>query len=326
MLQFFELIWQYLFSRSNQLNDILSKHDVATTAPLTNYWKDVARQASNWEQIAIQRGSRTKDLYKDPLLSLFYNQATAQEAQNRLDIRMWLPLATRSKYFRKTLSHLIKTQNIKQVIILGSGFDTLAARKQKYTEVYGVQFFEIDHEKILNCKAEIYASHAINTNARYIGMDYTTSDFITALRQASVNLSLETFVLWEGNTFYLEKDKVLSILETLRLSFDKLVISFDFMHPQIEKEEKTIDAFAKRQSPFKTFFVIDEIMTTCERMGLNCYSHFTTDVLAIDYQIDKAPYHTAKPYSVITFQSCFFKDQAPATTVGLAKPVLSFAN
>lgn len=306
LIEFFKFIWHTVFpSPSPSLKNILSEHGVPSTAALTNYWKDFARLHKNFSAVTISQGQRASDLYKDPYLSLFYNEHTAIEARNRLDIRMWLPLATRTKYFRKTLSTLIKTDGVQQVVILGAGFDTLAVRKQKYSEVYGVVFYEIDHKKILSCKESIFKAHGINKNAKYIGMDYTQEDFIASLLISGLNKNLPTFFLWEGNTFYLQKEMVLTILKRLSETFPKLIISFDFMHPQIEQEKKTIDNFAKKESPFQTFFTEAEIDKECQQLSLSTLSHFTTDILATKFELDETPYHTAKPYSVITKHSGF---------------------
>jgi methyltransferase (TIGR00027 family) len=285
------------YFRPKTLEQLLADHDVATTALLTNYWKDQARSKNQWHELAIQQGTRPKDLYKDSYLAWFYNQAIAEEAANRLDKRMWLPLATRTKYFRQTLSQLIKEEEIRQVLILGSGFDTLAVRKKKYP----VTFFEIDYAKILACKASIYQSHHEDKNATYIGMDYSTEDFFPALVQSGFNLEEKTFILWEGNTFYLEQHIVLQIIKKISETMPHLFLSFDFMHPQIANEDKTMESFAKRKSPFKSFFTVDEMRLECEKLNLSVHSHYTTDILAQEYGIDEIPYHTAKPYSVITF-------------------------
>jgi len=297
----FKLLQDFLESFSHTpktLEELLQEHDVATTALLTNFWKDEARQKHRWDELTVKPGTRQKDLYKDDFLRYFYNPNIAEEAKTRLNHKMWLPLATRTKYFRKTLSQLIKNEGIEQVLILGSGFDTLAVRKSKYP----VQYFEIDYAKILACKESIYRSHRIDKNARYIGMDYTAEDFLSALVQQGFDTQAKTFVLWEGNTFYLEKPIVFNILKQLSEALPQLFISFDFMHPQIANEDQTMESFAKRKSPFKSFFSVDEMISECEKLHLSIHTHSTTDVLAQNYGIDEKPYHTAKPYSVITFR------------------------
>lgn len=283
------------------LEEILKSFGVPLTAALASYWKDKAKSKENWHELTITQGKRDKDLIKDNLYQLFYTPAIAKEAELRLDKRMWLPLATRTRYFRRTVSEAIKTQGIQQVLILGSGFDTLAVRKSKYTTQYGVKFFEIDKPEILECKNAIFEANDLDKNAKYLGLDYTKEDFIARLKELEFNQELPTLVLWEGNSFYLDKNTVKETLAVLAKSFPHLVLSFDFMHEEIQKESKTLDSFAKRQSPFKSFFNVDEIIEICKQLELNCQTHFNTAELAKLYEVDETPYHTAEPYSVITF-------------------------
>jgi methyltransferase (TIGR00027 family) len=308
IFDWFSKVYEFLLSffkqKPKDLKVLIKEHDVATTALLTNYWKDQARRKSNWNDLTIRQGKRAEDLYEDENLKLFYNQQTEIEATQRLDKRMWLPLATRTKYFRETISTLIKEQGVRQIVLLGSGFDTLAVQ---YRGNHQVKFFEIDHTKILACKESIYQNQSIFKNAQYIGMDYTQEDFMQALKQKGLNTEETSLVLWEGNTFYLEKPQVLEIMRTIQREFKKCYLSFDFMHPQIADEEKTMDSFAKKQSPFKTFFSVEEMTKHCHEMNLSTLSHFTTDTLARNYEVDDEPYHTAKPYSVITVESSLIR-------------------
>jgi methyltransferase (TIGR00027 family) len=283
------------------LKGLLKKFDVATTALLTNYWKDKAKSRENWPQLTISQGEREKDLFKDPYLNLFYDEDVAKEAEERLDKRMWLPLATRTRYFRQTISEAVKGKHIQQILNLGSGFDTLAVRKAKYSEQHAVRFFEIDRPEILACKKAIFNERHLETNATYVGLDYTEEDFMSQLKTQGLDPEKPTLVLWEGNTFYLTVDQVIRVLSILAEQFPHLLLSFDFMHKEIQKENDTLESFAKKKSPFQSFFTVDEMLEICQSVGLSCHSHFNTAELAQDeYKVDKTPYHTAKPYSVIT--------------------------
>jgi methyltransferase (TIGR00027 family) len=280
----------------------LKELDVATTAPLTNYWKDKAKSKDNWPALTIQQGKRPKDLFKDPFLNLFYDDETKTDAEQRLDKRMWLPLATRTRYFRKTVSQAVKEQGIQQIIILGSGFDTLPVRKAKYSESHQVRFFEIDQPKILECKHKVYEANQIEQNAIYVGLDYTKHDFIANLQAHSLDTALPTLILWEGNTFYLDKEQVIGIIHKIAAEFEHVVLSFDFMHDGMRGENSTLESFAKRQSPFKSFFTVDEMMELFSTLKMECQSHATGADLARDYEVDETPYHTAEPYSMVTFR------------------------
>lgn len=294
---------------------ILKEHNVATTSLLANYWKNQAKSKENWPTLTQKQGTREKDLFKDPLMQNFVSEQVKEEAEQRLDKRMWLPLATRTRFFRRTVSDAVKNKEVKQVIILGSGFDTLPARKMKYTQQLGVRFFEIDQPQILKCKEQIYAEQQVNKNATYIGLDYVKGDLIAELTKNDIDFTKPTLILWEGNTFYLEKEEVIRILRDLSSKFSHLIITFDYMHALMQtgkqqldssaKEkslETTLDEFASKKSPFKTFFEPNEIVSLCRELGIQCVDHKTAAELAKEYQVDQAPYYTAETYSMVTFQ------------------------
>jgi methyltransferase (TIGR00027 family) len=282
------------------LLELLRQFNVATTALLANYWKNQAKSKENWAELSISPGSREKDLFKDPYLNLFQHEAVKMEAEQRLDKRMWLPLATRTRYFRKIISNAVKTQGIEQILILGAGFDTLSFRKKKYSEDFGVRFFEIDRASVMDCKQAILEANGIEKNAVYVGLDYTQENYIEKLEQSAFDCSKPTLILWEGNTFYLEKEQVITVLEQIASRFPHLLLSFDFMQYEIQKETTTLEAFAARQSAFKSFFSVEEIIEICGRLKMSYLSHNSTAELAKIYKVDETPYHTAEPYTVMT--------------------------
>jgi methyltransferase (TIGR00027 family) len=294
------------------LRRLLRAHNVATTALLANYWKHEAKAKKNWGKLCQQPGTREKDLFKDDLMPHFIDDEIKKHA-TRLPEKMWMTLATRTRFFRKTISQSIKKDGIKQVIILGSGFDTLPARKKKYTTESGVQFFEVDQADHLACKAAIYKDALIDKNAEYLGMDYVQGNLIQELAQHGVDFTIPTFVLWEGNVFYLERTDVVKVLTDLQTHFTALTISFDYIHQSFqsdstEKDEKagqdamakTLTQFKENKSPFKTFFRPEEIVRLCHSLGFKTIAHRTAASLIEEYGVDKDPYYTSKEYSMLT--------------------------
>ncbi len=297
------------------LRSILTAHNVSTTALLTNYWKNVAKAKENWPTLCQKQGKRDKDLFKDPLMSLFVDADITAEAALRLDKKMWLSLATRTRFFRRTVSLAVKQKAVKQIIILGSGFDTLPARKLKYTQKFGVKFIEIDQPSILNCKKDIYTENQIDSNAKYIELDYIKENLIDALKKHDIDFAESTLILWEGNTFYLEASEVIGILRSLAAHFEKLIISFDFLHASMQTHTKeldqaasdqsltkTLDQFSKKKSPFKAFFEPKDLISQCEGFGIRCIDHKTAAELAEGYEVDEEPYYTGETYSMISFE------------------------
>lgn len=296
---------------------LLEDHNVATTALLANFWKHEAKSKEKWAEICQQQGQREKDLFKDDFMQHFIDPEVEAEvkadAEQRLDRKMWLSLANRTRFFRQEIAKAVKEKGIKQIIILGSGFDTLPVRKSKYTSDFGVKFFEVDQPQLLECKEKIYAMHQIDKNAEYIGIDYVKTNLIEELKKRHVDFTQSTLILWEGNTFYLDKKDVTRILSELSAHFSSLIITFDYLHTAMQAKpqaldsdasgsslEKTLIEFAQKKSPFVTFFAPEEIVELCENQGISCVSHKTAAELAKEYNVDEDPYYTSKIYSMIT--------------------------
>jgi methyltransferase (TIGR00027 family) len=298
----------------SMLKKILEQHSVQTTALLAIAWKQAAASKASWPHICQRQGKREEDLFKDPLMQHFVDEEVKQKAASHLEPRMQLSIATRARFFRRAVSEAVRSQGVKQVIILGSGFDTLPARKIKYTHELGVKFFEIDKEAILDCKKVIYDANQVDKNAEYIAVDYVKENLIDALKKRGVNFSLPTLILWEGNIHYLNKEDVIRIIHDLSTHFEKPIITFDYMHSTIQTSAQTLDAqsqetsleatkakFASGKAAFTCFFDPAEIVSIGESQGLICTTHKTAADLAIEYQVDEEPYYTLKPYSMITF-------------------------
>lgn len=279
---------------------------VSKTSFLASYWKNKAKSKDNWPELVQKPGARSKDLFKDSFMTHFVDPEIGDEAERLLDKKMWLPMATRTRFFRRTISQAVKKQEVKQVILLGGGLDTLAVRKKKYSELFDVKFFEVDQANILNCKQDIYKQSNLHTNAKYIKIDYVKEDLITHLREHEVDFSKPTIILWEGNTFYLEKEDVIRILQNLAQQFSNLIITFDYMHPALSTNQqvstiKTMrEEFTKRQSPLKTFFKPEELLELCDSLGLQLVDHKTAAELATEYEVDQEPYVTASMYHMVT--------------------------
>lgn len=284
---------------------------VSSTAMLAIYWKNEARKKERWDAICIEKGDRKVDLFKDELMAYFCNGDIKQAAETRLDKRMWLPLATRTRFFRRTLSHYVKcpSSSIKQVILLGGGCDTLPARKADYP----VRFIEIDKAEVLEVKQRVYQEHGIEPNTTFIPLDYIKQNLLGALEVNQIDFTLPTFILFEGNSFYLNKSDVLNLFNLLADAFPNLILSFDFMHDEMATQTKNLDSqaqehslqqtlssFKKNNAAFKTFFTPIEIAQQCEELGFEIAEQATATELARAYHVDQNPYYTAAIYSVIT--------------------------
>lgn len=286
---------------------MLINNSVATTALLVTHWKNEARKKDNWPAIAIQPGARDKDLFKDDYYAKYINGAVVAEASARLDKRLWLATATRTKFFRKAISQAVK-EGVSQVVLLGGGLDTLAARKP----YAGVHYYKIDVPEVLAVERQVMGDVG---NQVSIPLDYVKEDLLKALRATDIDFEKPTCVLWEGNVFYLEPQDFDGVLRQISAIFPRLILAFDFMHETMHAQTtqldqqggaaalaETLKSFEVKKSPFKFFCMPAQMDEKCKAVGLKQQVMKTAAELAIAYQVDENPYYTAKPYSVAVYR------------------------
>lgn len=121
-------------------------------------------------------------------------------------MELWIGLRTRvlDLAVRRRAGHL------GQVVVLGAGLDTRAARLAQR----GVRFFEVDapatqrHKLDRLARLEGYPVDA----ATYVGCDFEHEDFLDRLTAAGFDRGRPALFLWEGVTYYLSEPAVRSTL------------------------------------------------------------------------------------------------------------------
>jgi methyltransferase (TIGR00027 family) len=118
--------------------------------------------------------------------------------------------------------------SIRQVVALGAGLDTRAARLKRG----GVRFFEVDHPATQADKRRRLAAlcdYPVDA-ARYAACDLETGDVLDALAAVGFAREVPTLVLWEGVTAYLTADAVSRTLTRLADGLEHTsVVVFDYL-------------------------------------------------------------------------------------------------
>ena len=199
--------------------------------------------------VAEYRGRENAEqnpLYRDPIVSLFLSEQTQQAADR---IAGGFPpsgqgVRLRTRFFDDRLDEELG-RGCQQVVILGAGLDTRGVRKQ----AAGVTYFEIDDADILNFKKEQLAKAGIEAQILYIPGNYVVEGLLRLLAANGFNFDLPSYVIWEGNTMYLNRSEVLKLLMDLRNNVAEFAISFDYLTEAVinyaTRDERT-SAFAKR--------------------------------------------------------------------------------
>jgi len=123
----------------------------------------------------------------------------------QLDMETWI--AVRTRVIDDRLRHALGPQvRARQVVILGAGLDTRAARMARE----GVRFFEVDQpasqaDKLARlARLEGYPRGA----ATHVACDFEHQDFLEELEKAGFDGGAPAFVVWEGVTPYLTERAV----------------------------------------------------------------------------------------------------------------------
>ena len=149
----------------------------------------------------------------------------------RLDQRfapMELWLALRVAYLDRLVGLAVDRLSIRQVVILGAGYDTRAARLPRA----GVRYFEVDHPATQQAKRERLAQldgYPVDA-ATYVTCDFEREDPIERLVANGFATTEPALVIWEGVVPYLTDGAVRATATRLASGLDpRSLVAFDYM-------------------------------------------------------------------------------------------------
>ena len=117
----------------------------------------------------------------------------------------------RTEFFDKALlDHMDK---VKQVVILGAGWDT---RAYNLPNGAGVRVFEVDMAETQRVKREALQKASIDAaHVTFVTADFNKEPWLDSPKRHGFDPDLRTFFLWEGVVYYLEADAVYATLEAV---------------------------------------------------------------------------------------------------------------
>ncbi len=139
----------------------------------------------------------------------------------------------RTKYIDELLKKAV-SEGIKQVVILGAGFDTRAVRLDFLKTI---PIIEIDHPNTSNFKAEIYKKRIgkIPKNVTFLQIDFNRQNLDQLALENNLDFSKPTAVIWEGVTNYLTEEAVKSTFSFISKFAANSHIIFTYVHKNILK-------------------------------------------------------------------------------------------
>jgi methyltransferase (TIGR00027 family) len=177
------------------------------------------------------RASRwPRPLFSDPWAESLAGPE-GHEIAKRYDLRfapMELWLALRVAYFDRLVAGAVDRLGARQVVILGAGYDTRAARLPRA----GVRYFEVDHPATQAAKRERLArldGYPVDP-ATYVTCDFESQDPIDQLVAAGFRTDDTALVLWEGVVAYLTEAAVRATTTRLAGGLDpRSLLAFDLI-------------------------------------------------------------------------------------------------
>jgi len=154
-----------------------------------------------------------------------------EELAGRLDKR-WPPMETwislRVAYLDRLVHLAVDRLSVRQIVLLGAGYDTRAARLPRA----GVVYFEVDHPATQAHKRERLAhlpGYPVDA-ARYVPCDFERDDPVDALGRAGFSTRDPALVLWEGVVPYLTEPAVRATARRLAAGLDgRSLLAFDIL-------------------------------------------------------------------------------------------------
>jgi methyltransferase (TIGR00027 family) len=204
-------------------------------------------------------------------------------------------LAVRVAYLDRLVGTAVDRLGARQIVILGAGYDTRAARLPHA----GVRYFEVDHPATQAAKRARLAEldgYPVDA-AIYETCDFETEDPVARLVAGGLDARAPALVLWEGVVSYLTEDAVRATATRLAAELDpRSLIAFEFLGKnyatgvRVRPEDRaTRDRFGELGEPVQ--FGTDDVLPLLYDSGFRWIRVLDFNELALellgDYQRDR---------------------------------------
>jgi len=177
-------------------------------------------------------------------------------------------------------------KNIRQVVILGAGFDCRAFRIPK---LRAARIFEVDHPQTFLTKRARLARFIERepANLSFVQIDFNRQSLEEVLCQAGFEPAQRSIFLWEGVTNYLTPDAVTSVLRFVASCAAGSELIFTYVHrsaldhpASFPDAEKLLRSLEKIGEPWTFGLLPEEVSAFLQETGLR----LRQDVGSCDYR------------------------------------------
>jgi methyltransferase (TIGR00027 family) len=241
----------------------------------------VGRTAFVTAQWRLEESRRPDRLFDDSLAACFLDPSIEELAGRLATVLPEAPrmIVLRTRYLDDCLAE--RRDTVAQVVVLGAGFDTRRYRCMPDD----ADWFEVDRPAVLTFKRTRLRQHGFARRATYLACDYVGDDVVERLIARGLDPALPTYVIWEGNTFFLPLDDVVLVLLRLCRRLQRFEISFDAMSDQVIARatgDPRVTAFADAYSTLGAGFVsgLVDVHAFARDLRLEVVDHCTASDLA----------------------------------------------
>lgn len=197
---------------------------------------------------------------------------------------------------------------IKQLIIMGAGFDSRAYRLR---QLGNVRVYEIDHPDTQNRKIEKIkdVSGSLPKNVAFVSHDFNTENFMEKLFRSGYDKNSKSLFIWEGTTPYLAEHSVDETLTSIsKHSCRGSFILFDYILKSVIDETCEFEGalreyrYMKKTAEPLIFGLEKDMMESfLEKRGYKIISDVSSDFLKKKYFTEKHSTIKIKPWWRIVF-------------------------
>lgn len=239
-----------------------------------------------------------KPLFVDPWAEQLAG-TEGEDIARRLDARfppMETWLALRVAYLDRMVGLAVDRLSIRQIVILGAGYDTRAARLPRA----GARYFEVDHPATQANKRERLAKldrYPIEA-AQFVSCNFEREDPIERLTASGFSAREPALVIWEGVVPYLTEGAIKTTASRIASGLDpRSLLAFDFVGKKFatgdvknDKDRETREYVGELGEPIR--YGSDDMLPLLYECGFRWVRTLDFNELALemlgDYQRDRA--------------------------------------
>jgi methyltransferase (TIGR00027 family) len=213
-------------------------------------------------------------------------------------------IVLRSRFAEDRLEAAAVQRGVRQLLVLGAGFDTFAYRQPAWARA--LRIFEVDQPASQGEKRARLAAGGIDvpSNVTFIAADFEHRSLRDILVDGGVDIGQPAFISWLGVTVYLTEpaiDAVFRFVASLPASSE---IVFTFYSRPPEDEEGPVSALAARAAglgePFRTWFEPQALEARLRGVGFSDVSFLTPEQATVRYFPQPRPDHLPPPRRINT--------------------------